>query len=61
MMKSWWWGCRYLNGALVLKPYIHRLQIKEAESSSIVDEVFQPFEADTRDEASLILHQKANP
>lgn len=55
-----WWGYLHVNGGLHLKRYFGREDIRQATESPFVDEAYGPFEADTRDEAELILHQRAS-
>ena len=54
-----WWGYRHTNGGLHLKRYLNSQDLAGAFLSPFVEEVFGPFEADTKDEASLMLHQLA--
>ncbi len=59
MIKDWWWGYKHVNGGLHLKPYTGMKEIRTAEDSPFIDMVFGPFEAETKDEASLLLYQKS--
>lgn len=63
MSSKLWWGYRHINGGLHLKAWRTSKwgyeAIREARKSPFVDDVFGPFNADTRDDASLTLHQLA--
>lgn len=51
-----WFGYKLINGALHVKRYYNPDDLKETIDCPDVDEIFGPFHADTRDEASLKLH-----
>lgn len=61
--KNLWWGYRHISGTIQAKRYFVPLDIQEAEESGMCEEVYQPFEADNREEAlahikSIIRDQK---
>jgi hypothetical protein len=49
--KNLWWGYRHTSGTIQAKRYFVPLDIQEAEESGMCEEVYQPFEADNREEA----------
>lgn len=54
-----WFGYKLLDGGLHVKRYYNRDDLKETIDLPNVDEIFGPFHAYTRDEASLKLHHLA--
>jgi hypothetical protein len=52
-----WWGYLHESGSIQLKRYFDNEDIYEAEDSPFVQEVLGPFEAESRDEAILILQE----
>lgn len=60
MSKLQWWGYRHITGTISLKRYWDKRDIQDALESDFVVNVYGPFEADTRDEASDILQQNLN-
>lgn len=49
--KNLWWGYRHVSGTIQAKKYFVPLDIQEAEESDFCEEVYQPFEANNREEA----------
>jgi hypothetical protein len=49
-----WWAYMHTNGTIQVKRYISELDMEEAMESPFVADVFGPFEAETRNVASVI-------
>ncbi len=61
--KNLWWGYRHISGTIQAKRYFVPLDIQEAKESGMCEEVYDPFEANNREEAlahikSIIREQK---
>jgi hypothetical protein len=52
-----WFAYEHMNGKLNLRRFFSWLDIKEAEDSPFVQNVYGPFDADTRDEALAIMNK----
>ena len=53
--KNQWWGYQHTSGTLQVKRYFDKRDIQEANESPFCDIVIGPFDANTREEALLIL------
>lgn len=49
--KLTWWGYKHVSGTLQAKRYLDKRDLEEAYQSDFVDQVVQPFEASSREEA----------
>jgi hypothetical protein len=57
--KLLWWGYRHTNGDVQAKRYWDDPgDLREAAQSDFVQQVVQPFEAASRDEALKIIRQR---
>lgn len=56
--KQQWWGYRHANGSIQAKRYYIPLDVQEAEESEFCETVFQPFEAESKEEAISIIKGK---
>ena len=57
-MKATWWGYRHINGSIQAKLYFGKMDLIEADASPFVRKVFQPFEAEGREDAIKIIKTK---
>lgn len=57
-MKATWWGYKHINGSFQAKLYFGKMDLIEADSSPFVRRVFQPFEAEGREDAIKIIKLK---
>jgi hypothetical protein len=57
-MTATWWGYQHINGSLQVKRFFGKLDLVEAEGSPFVRKVFQPFEAEGREDAISIIKEK---
>ena len=60
ILLPWWWGYLHINETIQAKRYLWdgELNMKDAKESSHVAKVFGPFEANSRQEALEIIHEK---
>jgi hypothetical protein len=54
-MKATWWGYKHINGSIQVKLYFGKMDLLEADESPFVRKVFQPFEAESREDAIKII------
>jgi hypothetical protein len=52
--KLEWWAYLHTNGTVQVKRFYNQLDIEEAMESSFVADTFGPFEAESRNIASVI-------
>jgi len=57
-MKATWWGYKHMNGSIQVKLFFGKMDLVEADESPFVRKVFQPFEAEGREDAISIIKKK---
>ena len=57
-MMETWWGYKHINGSIQVKRFFGKLDLVEADESPFVRKVFQPFEAEGREDAIKIIKTK---
>ena len=57
-MSLTWWGYKHINGSIQVKRFFGKVDLIEAEGSPFVRKVFQPFEAEGREDAIKIIKTK---
>ncbi len=50
-VENLWWGYIHINGSIQVKRYFDKRDIEEANESSFVNNVINPFSANNREEA----------
>lgn len=60
MQTKNWWGYLHKNGSIQVKPVMWDINemLEDAKESPFCDEVFYPFEANSREEALEIIKNK---
>lgn len=58
--KNQWWGYLHTNGNIQVKPAIWDINdmLADARESPFCERVFEPFEAENREEAIKIISEK---
>lgn len=52
-----WWAYRHVNGGVHMKRFHGQDAVEDAYDSDFVDDVLDPFVAETRNEAELIVRE----
>lgn len=60
MNETMWWGYLHQNGTIQLKRWFgdHKDYTDDCEGNDFVLQVCQPFKAETREEAEIIINSK---
>lgn len=58
--KLQWWGYKHISGTYQAKRYFDKRDLEEAYSSDFVEQVVQPFYADSRDDALDHIKKQTN-
>jgi len=53
LMANTWWGYLHVNGGIQVKRFFSQEDLDDANESPFVKRVFEPFEANSREQAIL--------